>query len=91
MKKFGLDHSRHLCIEKTEHGLRLIIVEEGIELACRKTNQAILRHFLLEEKGDLFKGRLQLRIRQEEVLVYLKTELQGNITVEAFRNAIKNL
>jgi len=47
-------------IEQEDKHLRLVILEGGAELVCRKTNGTELVKFIRAENGHIFKGRLQL-------------------------------
>lgn len=65
-------------IEELANKLRLVILKEGEELACRKTTKKELTKFFEGDEKVLFKGRLQLRKDENgKVEVMLKGKLLG--------------
>ncbi len=69
--------------------LRLIILNSEKELACRKENLNILEDFIAKTEAELFKGRLQLRKNEHEIMVFFKEEKLGSMTLNAFKNALE--
>jgi hypothetical protein len=70
--------------------LRLIVFKNEKEYVCRKENRKNLAAFLLCETGQLFKGRLQLLKRADEIIVQVKGEAIGEIKKLDFEKMIGN-
>jgi len=60
IKDFKIASGYELVVEENVNQLRLVILENGEELACRKTTKKELTEFFENGETNLFKGRLQL-------------------------------
>ena len=78
----SLDNNQSLGIEKYDNRVRLVIVQNANEKACRKEHLKTIQHFLTNTDSTLFKGRLQLRKHSDNLSVLLKGECIGQISVE---------
>lgn len=78
----ALDNNQSLCIEKYDTRVRLVIVQNANEKACRKEHLNTIEHFLTNTDCTLFKGRLQLRKQSDYLFVLLKGESIGQISTE---------
>jgi hypothetical protein len=88
MITFHLSNALSLMIEPSDNKLRLVVSEEGSELACRKESRGKLKRFLSSAETSIFKGRLQLRKNDSTVVVVLKGEDMGVIALEELQKAL---
>lgn len=82
-----------LNIEKYDSRVRLIVLDNGKELVCRKERISSLYKFLDLENGEIFKGRLRLSKKENKIEVIVKNNVVGQVNVEELRieiNKIKN-
>lgn len=61
-------------VEPYQKKVRLIILKEGIELACRKENIKPIYKFIEGADATMFKGRLQLEKRKNTINLLFKKE-----------------
>lgn len=61
-------------IEPYQNKVRLIILKDGIELACRKQNRNPIQKFIEGEETSIFKGRLQLEKSKTAIELLFKRE-----------------
>ena len=76
-----------ISIEK-ENRLRLIVFDGSEELVCRKVNPSELKKFIQAENGHLFKGRLQLDKKDDNIFVSIKGAKTGVIALPEFEDLI---
>lgn len=81
MKIIGLNNDLELALEPLGNRLRLIIVKDDKELACRKEYVKNLQRFLMGDEEKLFKGRLQLFKFKDEVEIILNKMPIGKISL----------
>lgn len=86
MPSFQLNNNLNFTIEPYEKRLRLIVFKDGLELVCRKENSKNLVAFLSLNKGQIFKGRLQLIKENTTVKILVKGQVIGSISEMDFRN-----
>ena len=88
MAELKLTAKLSLLIEPADKKLRLVVSDEGSELACRKESRGKLKRFLSSAETSIFKGRLQLRKNNSTVVVVLKGEDMGVIALEELQKAL---
>ncbi len=88
MAELKLTAKLSLLIEPADKKLRLVVSDEGSELACRKESRGKLIRFLSSAETSIFKGRLQLRKNNSTVVVVLKGEDMGAIGLEELQKAL---
>jgi len=93
MNKMKLSDNMTLNIEKYDSRVRIIVLDNGEELVCRKERMSSLNRFLELENGEVFKGRLRLCKRKNKIDVIVKNNVVGQVNVGELRaeiNSIKN-
>ncbi|MBD1364107.1 hypothetical protein IDJ77_09830 [Mucilaginibacter sp. ZT4R22] len=88
MAELKLTGKLSLLIEPADKKLRLVISDEGSELACRKESRGKLKRFLSSAETSIFKGRLQLHKNNNTVAVILKGEDVGVIRLAELEKAL---
>ena len=78
-------------MERDERKLRLIVLDNKIELACRKETFGNLQRFIDADDAHAFKGRLQLYKHHNNISVELKGEKLGTIAAGKFKNFVAEL
>lgn len=90
--QFSLGESFKLAIESEDgKNLRLIVLADGEEWICRKTDSKTLKNFLAYPHSTLFKGRLKLHKMQEHIAVIAKERVAGHILVVDFEAVLGKL
>lgn len=77
-------------IESHNNKVRIVILKDDLEIACRTEQKRIVSNFLNSSGERIFKGRLQLLSNQNEILVFVKNELVYEISKEAFAKMLAN-
>jgi len=90
MNRIKLNDQLTFSIEKEEKRLRLIVSESGDELVCHKTDRNELTKFIQSADSHLFKGRLQLDKKGENVFIYLKGDIAGVIDLSEFERLMNH-
>ncbi len=91
MKVIPLSRPLYLGLEPRGRKIRLVILNENEEVACRMESFGKLKTFASTPSGQIFKGRLQLCLEEEKIFVILKDEITGSLSVTAFRNALSEM
>lgn len=81
MKTIRLNNDLELALEPLGDRVRLVIVKDDKELACRKEYVKNLQRFLIGDEEKLFKGRLQLFKFKDEVEIILNKITIGKISL----------
>ena len=81
----------NLVLERSDKKIRLVIFHKGIEIGCRKEKLTDLQKFIAADDGILFKGRLQLNKKGNEILVIFKNQTLGNIYYREFESVLKRI
>ncbi len=84
-----MKRNTRLVIEPSDKKLRLIIINNNQEIACRKEFRNKIIDFLEKENEWLFKGRLQLRKNNNLVEVYFKKALVDCISIPLFTKMLE--
>ena len=79
MNKITISDQYSFEAKHESNSLRLVVFENGEELACRKVAFREFEQFLKKDTGHLFKGRLQLDKSGDDILVSVKNNKAGTI------------
>lgn len=71
--------------------VRLVILDQDDEQACRRESGKKLLDFLSMDESQAFKGRLRLLKQGEEVSVFLKDECIGIVSRTDFSRSLELL
>lgn len=91
MIQFPLSHLHNLIIENLDHQIRLIIIENEKEAACRKETFRKLEQFILLPEGSIFKGRVQLLKHGNRIEILMKNTHIGSIQALDLQNGLSIL
>ena len=91
MIQFQLTQSHKLIIENNDHRIRLIIIENEKEAACRKEKLRKLEQFILLSEGGIFKGRIQLLKQGNRIDILMKNIHIGSIQALDLQNGLSIL
>ena len=86
--QYPLSGERFLLIEQGTPKMRLVITNGKEELACRKETKTKLLKFLSTDRSQLFKGRLQLHKKDDNLLVYLHGGPVGVVDIREFKKTL---
>ena len=89
----ALNSGLELTIEKHSHPkkARIIVKENGEELACRIETLKELKRVAEVGKGHFFKGRLQLDKTSSGVEVFVKDAFVGQVSADDFSNLLESV
>ena len=90
IQNYQIDLQHQFIIEKYKERLRLIIAQDFEEIVCRKETKKNLLNFLQNNEGHLFKGRLQLEKKEDDISIIVKGKLLGKIKKIDFEKLIDN-
>jgi hypothetical protein len=76
-------------LEPYDGGIRLVVYHDGTECVCRKERPGRLRKFLEMYEAQAFRGRLQLFIQEEHIVVTVKGQAVGNTTSKALNGLLE--
>ncbi len=88
MKKYTLTNTLEFAIEAEKSKVRLIVLESGEELVCRKERVNELHRFIELDSGTIFKGRLQLQKQKDDILISVKGGIAGSIPANDFKKLL---
>lgn len=92
MKKYSLDNPYSFGVAMVDHKkLRLTVFSQEEAYICRMEKRTEIEKFLLQKEGQLFKGRLQLEMANEQVNIIAKGEAIGSITKQWLEKALGDL
>ncbi|GAB3936689.1 hypothetical protein [Larkinella terrae] len=91
MASIKLSDTLEFIIEPFEKKVRLIVQKNGDAWVCRKENTSKLERFLKDERGRLFKGRLQLVLQDTKVEIEVKGKPVGAVPVESLKNELRSV
>ena len=91
MKQLALTDTLSFRLENDNKKLRLIIADGDKELACRKETLSNLRCFIQSNQSSLFKGRLQLYRQDNTIIITLKGQPAGAVSIADLNNALTSL
>ena len=91
MIQFPLSHLDTLIIENIDHQIRLIIIENEKEAACRKEKLRKLEQFILLPEGSIFKVRIQLLKQGNRIDILMKNIHIGSIQALDLQNGLSIL
>ena len=91
MTTFKLTSNKSLVIEPHDRSVRLVILESGTEMVCRKEKISELIKFIHSQEERAFKGRLQLLKDNDNIVVMVKGEPIGSVTCADFKKGIEQL
>ncbi len=86
-----LDHGFSFAIEHFEKRARLIVYKDSVENVCRRESLKNLEGFILSDDEKLFKGRLQLYKNSEEIVIEVKGEIAGKMTIKDFTSYLERV
>ena len=78
------DNEWHIALEKWSDKLRIILLKQEEEIACRKETKKNLEKFIQTEGEVLFKGRIQLISENKRIQITLKKIFIGSISKSNF-------
>lgn len=84
-----LNNTHSLTTEPHIRGVRLVVLDHGEELVCRKETLKNLRAFMGSDSCRIFKGRLQLYKHQDGITVEVKGNGLGTIPVHVFKQLLQ--
>jgi len=84
-----LNDNCYLTTEPHNRGFRLIVTNNGIEVACRKETKRNLSEFLAQNDASIFKGRLQLVKLNNTIVIKIKGINIGIITNEQLNQLLQ--
>jgi hypothetical protein len=79
------------AIERHKKHLRLIVYKQGQEYVCRKERSSAIERFLTTDELRIFKGRLQLWKKQNDIFVEVKGETVGVLHLQDFKKLLENI
>ena len=91
MLTLKINNGLNLGIERFEEKVRLVVLENKKELACRKETFGNLHKFIAANKAHAFKGRLQLFKHRDIINVEVKGEKLGAVAVNKFGDCLSKL
>lgn len=77
--------------EMAEKKVRLIILDQDDEQACRKESLKKLRDFVQADESEAFRGRLRLLKQGDKISVLLKNDCIGILTEADFSKSLELL
>jgi hypothetical protein len=91
MLTLRINNGLNLGIERDEKKVRLVVLDNKKELACRKETFDNLHKFIVANHAHAFKGRLQLFKQDEHISVEVKGEKLGSVAASTFGNCLSKL
>lgn len=91
MKTLQLTNTLSLLLVPDNKKVRLVITDNHVEVACRKETPRNLIRFLESDEYSLFKGRLRLYKRDNDIIITLKEQITGYINSGTLKKEIINL
>ena len=91
MLTLKINNGLNLGIERFEEKVRLVVLENKKELACRKETFGNLHKFIAANNAHAFKGRLQLFKYRDTISVEVKGEKLGAVAVNKFGDCLSKL
>jgi hypothetical protein len=88
MLHYPLNKNYTLSFETEGKKVRLVILDQDDERACRRESGKKLQEFLSADESQTFKGRLRLLKQGEEVSVFLKDECIGIVSRADFSRSL---
>jgi len=76
------------AVDQKEKRLRLIVFNGDDELVCHKADHSELKGFIQADVGHLFKGRLQLDKKNDHIVINVKGNTAGIISLTDFERLI---
>lgn len=80
-----------LKMESHHSNVRIIILKDNVEMACRIEKAKTLTQFLQTTNERLFKGRLQLLSNQNSIFIFVKGDVVYEISKDAFSKMLSNI
>ncbi len=91
MHTIKINNGLNLGIERDEKKVRLVVLDNKNELACRKETFGNLHKFIAAKDAHAFKGRLQLFKHRDIINVEVKGEKLGVVAAHTFGNYLSKL
>ena len=85
-----LNNNFQLDFELYNKKIRLILIKNSIEVACRKDFFKNYVQFIQSNEGQLFKGRIKLYKIGKTIKVHFKNEYVGTFESDLFLSKILN-
>ncbi|MEO7214030.1 hypothetical protein [Mucilaginibacter sp.] len=89
MTQFNLPGNLTLLLEPADKKFRLVLSDGTNELACHKETRTNLKKFITSTESQLFNGRLQLHKNGEAIVIRLKGEDVGVISLKELENVLE--
>jgi len=86
-----LEHGFSFAMEHTGKRARLIIYKAGVENVCRMETFKNIERFIRSDDEKIFKGRLQLHKNSDEIVIEVKGEIAGTMTLEDFTSYLEKV
>ncbi len=91
MNAITFDHGFSFAIEHFEKRPRLIVYKDGVENVCRRESFKNLQRFILSDDEKIFRGRLQLYKSGGEIVIEVKGEIAGKMTIKDFTSYLEKV
>lgn len=91
MYTIKINNGLNLGIERNEKKVRLVILDNKKELACRKETFGNLHKFIAANNAHAFKGRLQLFKHHDTISVEVKGEKLGSVSAVSLEKYLATL
>jgi hypothetical protein len=91
MHTIKINNGLNLGLERDEKKVRLVVLDNKKELACRKETFGNLQKFIAANNAHAFKGRLQLLKHHDTISVEVKGEKLGAVAASTFGNCLVKL
>jgi len=91
MAVIALDNDFQFDFDLYKDRVRLILLKDKTELACRKERFSKLIQFADLNEGEIFKGRIKLFKWKTYIEVHFKNQLVGIIDCKLFLNQVDKL
>lgn len=91
MPPIPLNNNFQLNTELYKDRVRLVLLKDNTEIACRKESFNKLIQFVNLHEGEIFKGRIKLFKHKTSIEVHFKDQLVGIIDRQLFLDMIKKL
>lgn len=89
MQQIILNEKLILSFEIADKKVRLVVLQADEELVCRKETLKNLKHFLEKDQAHIFKGRLQLKKKEDVIEVLVKQNSAGVISSNTFKKVLE--
>jgi hypothetical protein len=91
MTPIKLDNGFSFAIEPCEKRARSIVYKGGVENVCRRESLENLERFILSDDGKIFRGRLQLHKNGGKIVIGVKGEIAGKMTINDFASYMEKV